>query len=59
MKDEKQILNFLGNYDEKILSRIQKLREVVICNLPEIIEQLDLPARMIAYSYGPKSRDLI
>ena len=59
MKLDQNILSFLGNYDEKIVSRILKLREVVLSNLPEIIEQLDLPARMIAYSYGAKKRDLI
>lgn len=59
MEAYQDITKFLFDYDQSIINRVLKLREVVISNLPEIIEQIDLPARMIAYSYGPKNRDLI
>jgi hypothetical protein len=50
---------FLSNYDEKVNSLALKLRQLLLSNLPEIIEQVDIPAKMIAYCYGQKYIDLI
>jgi hypothetical protein len=50
---------FLSNYDERVNSLALKLREIVLSNLPNIIEQVDIPAKMIAYCYGQKYIDLI
>ncbi len=36
-----------------------KLREILLANLPDVIEQLDLPARMVAYCYGQKYIEMI
>jgi hypothetical protein len=46
---------FLSQYDDNAL----RLREVILTNLPEIIEQIDLPARMIAYCYGQTYIEMI
>ncbi len=59
MKEDGKLRIFLGNYDKQIAARVMKLREVLSELLPGIIEQVDLPARMIAYVYGQKYRDMI
>jgi hypothetical protein len=51
--------NFLSQYDEKIIKNALLLRKILLKNLPGIIEQIDLPAKMIAYCYGQKYADLI
>lgn len=56
---DSKIENFLTNYDEQIVKNVIKLRELLFANLPDIIEQLDLPARMIGYCYGQKYSELI
>lgn len=59
MKEDELIKIFLGNYDKQIVSLAMKLREIIASYLPEINEQVDLPARMIAYTYGKKYSDMI
>ncbi len=49
MQCDKKIVEFLSEYNEQILINALQLREVVISNLPDIIEQIDMPARMIAF----------
>src|SRR5260221_9621279 len=56
---DKKIDAFLSQYNEEIYTRSLRLREVVIENLPGIIEQLDVPARMVGYCYGQRYVDLI
>ena len=51
--------NFLSQYNDDVVTNALKLREVVMSNLPGITEQLDIPAKMIAYCYGPKYSELI
>jgi hypothetical protein len=59
MKASKEILQFLSGYKEEVFNNASVLREVVLQNLPGVSEQLDLPAKMIAYAYGQKYTDLI
>jgi hypothetical protein len=59
MKEDELLKIFLGNYDKKIVGLVLKLRDIVAFYLPDIIEQVDLPARMIAYTYGKKYSDMI
>src|SRR4051812_30845872 len=58
MTQDKSLHNFFSQYDKIFASALQ-LREVVLKNLPGIKEQLDLPARMVAYCYGQKYSELI
>ena len=51
--------DFLSNHDEEIMVRALKLRELLIKSLPGITEQVDIPAKMIAYCYGQKYTELI
>ena len=55
----KNIDAFLTQYDEQVFTNALKLREVLLANLPDIIEQIDIPAKMIAYCYGQKYVELI
>ncbi|MFA6060009.1 MAG: DUF1801 domain-containing protein [Taibaiella sp.] len=59
MKASKDILQFLAGYKEEVLNHALILRDIVLKNLPGITEQLDMPAKMIAYAYGQKYADLI
>lgn len=59
MTDNKKIDDFLSQYSEEVFTNAIKLRELLFANLPGIIEQIDLPAKMIAYCYGQKYSDMI
>jgi hypothetical protein len=59
MKIDKNIKAFLSLYNKEVFSNALKLREVLLANLPGIIEQLDLPAKMVAYGYGQKYTELL
>ncbi len=50
---------FLSQYDPEVYGLAMKLREMLHKNLPDIIEQVDIPARMIGYCYSQKYTDLI
>jgi hypothetical protein len=58
MQNEK-IDSFLSKYDEEIYTHALQLRQVLLKSLPGIIEQLDVPAKMVAYCYGQKYSELI
>jgi hypothetical protein len=50
---------FLSEYSEDVFSKALKLRAILLSNLPDVTEQLDLPARMIGYCYGQRYIDMI
>jgi hypothetical protein len=51
--------DFLLNYDEEIIARALNLRKLLFSLLPGVTEQVDLPAKMIAYCYGQKYSEMI
>lgn len=59
MTDNKEIDEFLTQYSTAVLSNTLKLRAIILKNLPEVQEQIDLPAKMIAYAYGQKYSEMI
>src|SRR5260221_13149349 len=59
MSNSSDVINFLSNYDEKVSSLALGLRDFLFKTLPNIQEQLDIPARIIGYGYGPKYADTI
>jgi hypothetical protein len=59
MTTDKKIDEFLSNYSEEAFVNSLKLREVLFANLPGIIEQIDIPAKMIGYCYGQKYSEMI
>ena len=59
MKENTKINLFLSQYDEPIFGNALRLRDILFANLPDIIEQMDIPAKMIAYCYGQKYSEMI
>lgn len=59
MIQTEKIESFLAQYDEQVFTNALKLRAIILAGLPDITEQLDLPAKMIAYCYGQKYSELI
>ena len=55
----KKIDEFLSGYSEEVFTNVLQLRKVLFNDLPGIIEQIDMPAKMIAYCYGQKYADMI
>lgn len=53
------ITEFLASYPEDIINRALALREQLLALLPGVTEQVDLPAKMIAYCYGQKYTELV
>jgi hypothetical protein len=59
MLADKSIETFLSQYNSDVINATIKLRRIIINTLPDIIEQLDEPARMIGYCYGQKYAEMI
>lgn len=59
MSGDKKVDVFLSQYDQFVYNNTLKLREILFANLPNITEQIDLPAKMIAYCYGQKYAEMI
>lgn len=59
MPAEQQITSFLAAYDETVCRHAMALRRLLLAKLPGITEQLDLPAKMIAYCYGQRYVDMV
>jgi hypothetical protein len=51
--------DFLSAYPEPVYVHALELRDLILSGLPDVIEQVDLPARMVAYVYGQKYTDMI
>ncbi|KAA5537184.1 DUF1801 domain-containing protein [Taibaiella lutea] len=50
---------FLANYEDVVYENAMHLRALLLDKLPGITEQVDIPAKMIAYCYGQKYTELI
>lgn len=59
MEENNKLDAFLSQYDDQVFTNALKLRKILLENFPEIKEQIDLPAKMIAYCYGQKYSELI
>lgn len=59
MIEDERLKIFLGQYDKEIVQNIMRLRELISAALPGIKEQVDLPAKMVAYIYGRRYSDMI
>lgn len=55
----KDMDSFLSQYSEQVFSNALILRELILKNLPEVQEQIDIPAKMIAYCYGQKYAEMV
>lgn len=59
MSSEQTIREFLSVNSAEVLQLVDQLRKLLKKNLKDVIEQLDTPARMIAYCYGQRYTDMI
>jgi hypothetical protein len=58
MNESKDIISeFLNNYHETVKSNALELRKLIRSLYPDIKEQLDVSAKMIAFGFGPKYSD--
>ena len=56
---ESEVRTFLSIYSPQVQAIAWKVRQLVLELVPEAIEQLDLPARMIAYGFERSYNDTI
>ncbi len=54
-----QIVSFLSNYPPGIVALVEQLRLLVQNSFPAAVEQLDIPAKMLAYGFKPTYRDTL
>ena len=59
MAEKNEVVDFLLGYDDKVSGLAIPLRDLLLKTLPGIQEQLDIPARIVGYGYGPKYVDSI
>lgn len=59
MTANNDIDGFLSQYSEQVFTNALLLREIIRKNLPNVQEQLDIPAKMIAYCYGQKYNEMV
>ncbi len=58
-ESDEAIQIFLSTYPSTIISIVKMLRKIVKDVVPEAIEQIDYPAKMIAYGYQKTYKDMI
>ena len=58
-KTEARILDFLAPYDSRVQGIALKLRDLVLQAAPGALEQVDHPARLLAYGWRQTYRDTI
>lgn len=59
MTADKNVDDFLSQYDGQVFTNAHKLRNILFKNLPDIIEQIDISSGMIAYCYGQSYTEMI
>ena len=59
MPEDKKSISFLSQYPEPVPEYALELRKIIFKILPDIIEQLDIPAKMLGYAYGQRYADMI
>lgn len=55
----KNVKSFLAPYDPAVQEIARKTRALVLELVPAALEQLDVPAKMLAYGFKPTYKDLI
>jgi hypothetical protein len=58
-EDKKSVEEFFSHFDKHVYELAMKLREIILDSLPGVAEVIDIPAKMVAYSYGQKYTELI
>lgn len=50
---------FLSSYNLTVRKRALLLREIIFQYVPEVQEQIDYPAKMVAYCYGQSYKEMV
>ena len=59
MNTTDKIDDFLSQYSEAVYLNASLVRTMLLEQLPEVQEQLDIPAKMVGYCYGQKYIELV
>jgi hypothetical protein len=59
MNTSETVRQLLIPYSEQVQSLVEQLRKLIFSVLPDIKEDADLPAKLLAYSYGPGYKHVI
>jgi hypothetical protein len=59
VETNKLLTELLKVYPADLLVAVEKLRTIIKNTLPGIKEQVDLPAKMIGFSYRPKYSEMV
>jgi len=59
METNQNIEKFLLGYSDTVFINSLKLRQLILETIPEIVESLDLSAKMISYGFGNKYSELL
>lgn len=59
MAANKDVDAFLSHYGDEVFENALALRALALKHLPGVLEQIDQPARMIAYCYGQRYVDMV
>lgn len=51
--------NFLSQYSDEVFENTHKVRKLILRVLPEIIEDVDISAKMLSYNYGKRYIDTV
>ena len=51
--------DFFSRYSGEVQTLARDIRKFVLATLPGINEEIDLPAKMVAYTYGKRYADMI
>jgi hypothetical protein len=49
----------LAQYDEHVTGLAAKLQQFVFKHLPDVKEDVDIPAKLLGYSYGPGYKHMV
>jgi hypothetical protein len=54
-----EVIKFLSGQSEPVQEIALKMRDMILKNIPGLIEQIDLPANMLAYGFARTYKDLV
>jgi hypothetical protein len=59
MNHNEKVEHFFSQYSDEVFLHALHLRKLLLSLLPDVTEQIDLPARIVGYGYGNKYAETI
>ncbi len=59
MVTEEAVSAFLATYSSEVRDLAWRVRAAVLTVLPQAVEQVDVPSKLIGYSFGQKMADVV